>query len=58
MTIGLLLTIIFVVLKLTGSITWPWLGVLAPFLIELAIDVILFLLFLVGVIFAAAEMDD
>lgn len=32
-----LLTIIFVVLKLTEEITWPWIGVLAPTLIHFGI---------------------
>lgn len=37
-----LLTIAFVVLKLTGYITWSWWWVLAPTWIPLAIAVILF----------------
>jgi hypothetical protein len=32
-----LLTIVFVALKLTGQITWPWLLVVSPTLITLAI---------------------
>ena len=32
-----ILGIVFVVLKLTGVVTWPWIWVLAPFWIGLAI---------------------
>ena len=32
-----LLTILFIALKITGQITWPWLLVLSPTLIGLAI---------------------
>ena len=35
------LTTIFVVLKLTGLITWPWLWVLSPTLIVIAIWLVL-----------------
>ena len=35
------LTIVFVVLKLTGLITWPWLWVLSPTLIVIAIWLVL-----------------
>lgn len=35
-----LLTIAFIVLKLCGVITWPWLIVLAPILISLVIKLI------------------
>jgi hypothetical protein len=34
MTIGLLLTIIFMILKLTGNISWSWLIVFLPVIIE------------------------
>ena len=37
------LTIVFVVLKLTGVVTWSWWIVLAPVLIPLAILLICFL---------------
>ncbi len=33
---GVLLTILFVTLKLTGTISWPWLWVLCPLWIGLA----------------------
>jgi hypothetical protein len=32
-----LLTIVFIVLKLTGYITWPWLWVLSPLWLGLAV---------------------
>ena len=36
-----LLTIVFIALKITGHITWPWLLVLSPILASLAIFSIL-----------------
>lgn len=41
--IGTLLTIVFVVLKLTGVITWSWIWVLSPLWIGFAISLILFI---------------
>lgn len=38
------LTIVFIVLKLTGVISWKWVWVLAPTLIPLALVVVCFLL--------------
>ncbi len=37
---GSVLGLIFIVLKLTGNIDWPWIWVLAPFWIGLAVLVI------------------
>ena len=39
-----LLTIVFIVLKLTGHIAWPWLLVLSPTLIGLALFLALFII--------------
>jgi hypothetical protein len=39
-----LLTVLFVGLKLTGHITWPWVWVLSPLLIALAFLVIFVIL--------------
>lgn len=44
MSIGVVLTIIFAVLKLTGFVAWTWPGVFVPLFIELGIDA----LFLIG----------
>jgi len=41
------LGLIFIVLKLTGHITWPWVWVLAPFWIGF----ILFIILLVAVVY-------
>ncbi len=49
-----LLTIVFVVLKLTGAISWSWLWVLAPTWIPLAIVVIVLI---VGLCIIAAVID-
>lgn len=40
-----ILFLIFLVLKLTGFITWPWIGVFAPLLIELVLDILIFVIF-------------
>lgn len=47
-----LLTILFVILKLTGVITWSWFWVLSPLWIGLAIVISLLVLFFVFMIFA------
>ena len=43
-----LLTIVFIVLKLLGKITWPWIWVLAPIWIELIIAILIFVI--IGII--------
>ena len=48
-----LLTIVFIALKLMGFIDWNWLWVLSP----LWIDIVLFLLALVGFVIYAKIMD-
>lgn len=35
--LGFMLGIVFLVLKLTGAVTWPWVWVLAPFWIPVAL---------------------
>jgi len=42
-----LLTILFIGLKLTGYITWPWLWVLSPLWIGLVTFVVLFVIFFI-----------
>ncbi len=37
-----ILGLIFITLKLTGHIAWPWLWVLAPFWIPIAIALVIF----------------
>ena len=39
-----ILTVAFIVLKLIGVIDWPWLWVLSPFLISLALILVIFVL--------------
>ena len=39
-----LLTIVFIVLKLLGKITWPWIWVLAPIWIELIIVILIYII--------------
>ena len=42
-----ILGIIFIVLKLTGVINWPWIWVLAPFWGQLVICVLAFLIIMI-----------
>jgi len=42
------LTIVFVVLKLTGVINWNWILVLSPFLIDLGIAIIIIVVWLLS----------
>jgi len=42
-----LLTVVFIVLKLTGVISWPWLWVLAPLWGGLALSLVVLVLVLV-----------
>lgn len=37
-----ILGLIFITLKLTGHITWPWLWVLAPFWIPIVLVLVIF----------------
>jgi hypothetical protein len=48
-----LLTIVFIAMKLTGYIDWPWIWVLAPTWISLLIAIVL--LGVIGVIAVAAQ---
>jgi hypothetical protein len=41
------LTLLFIALKLTGQITWPWIWVLSPFWIVLVVAAIAFVLILI-----------
>lgn len=41
------LTVIFIVLKLTGLIAWPWFWVLLPLLFEFVIDIGLLAIFVI-----------
>ena len=40
---GAMLTIVFIVLKLVGVITWSWLWVLSPLWISLALFLVVFI---------------
>lgn len=51
-----LLGVLFVGLKLTGHITWPWIWVLAPFWIPVAI--LLGVLLIAGLCFVVAYLID
>lgn len=43
-----LLTVLFIALKLTGTIGWPWLWVLAPLWIPIALLVIVMIVIAAG----------
>lgn len=47
-----LLTIVFIVMKLLGKITWPWIWVLCPLWAGVAVFIlVLLVLFILGVVF-------
>lgn len=48
------LTIIFIILKLTKTVDWPWLWVLAPTWIPMAFTVVIFIGLLCLALFVAA----
>lgn len=52
-----LLTILFIALKLTGYITWPWVWVLSPIWISALILILLVVLFLVVPVIVGAIID-
>lgn len=47
-----LLTIVFITLKLTGVITWPWLWVLSPLWISFLLALVVFLVVLSVIVIA------
>lgn len=52
-----LLTIVFIVLKLLGVISWSWLWVLSPIWISLAVSLVIFgFVFLIWVIMVLAAL--
>ena len=50
-----LLTILFIALKLLGVIDWPWVWVLSPLWISLAVGLIILGLILIAVIFKSKK---
>ena len=52
-----LLTIVFIVLKLTGYITWSWLWVLGPLWIPTVIVLAVFAFIFLGAVLFAAVND-
>ena len=50
---GTLLTIIFVILKLVGVITWSWVWVLAPLWISAALVVLIFIVCIIAAAIAS-----
>ncbi len=52
-----LLTVAFVVLKLTGVIAWSWLWVLAPLWISSALAILIIVIFLVVALIVAQIVD-
>lgn len=47
------LQVLFIGLKLTGYIDWPWYAVLMPIIIEAVIIVVAILLIILGIVFEA-----
>lgn len=58
MNIFTLLTVVFIVLKLCGVITWGWLIVFSPFIAYLVIYIIVYLVCAIIVKDMAGKMDD
>lgn len=56
--LGFLLGLVFLVLKLTGAVAWPWVWVLAPFWIPVAMVAAgaLTLLVLIGALLLAEKI--
>lgn len=52
-----LLTILFIALKLTGYIDWPWVWVLSPIWISAILVIVILLIVFVGPIVVAAIVD-
>ena len=50
---GGLLTVAFIVLKLTGHISWSWVWVLAPLWIPLLVGLVIFSVVLITLVIAA-----
>lgn len=46
-SLGVVLTIVFIVLKLVGVITWSWLWVLSPLWISIALFLVVFIFVIV-----------
>lgn len=51
--LAILLTVLFVALKLTGVIAWPWLAVISPFLIYIALAIVWSVVVLVFIVIVA-----
>lgn len=51
-----LLTIAFIVLKLTNYIDWPWIWVLSPLWIGFALFILIFLILVIVAIFINKKM--
>jgi hypothetical protein len=54
-SLGVLLTVIFAVLKLIHEVTWNWNQVFLPLYIELGFDALLFVLFFIFVLVKASK---
>lgn len=57
MGLGTVLTIIFIILKLTGVINWAWVWVLAPAWISVGLVVLIALVAIVASLIVAATVD-
>ena len=51
--IGTILAIIFMVLKLTGNLDWPWVWVFAPIWIPIALAVGILVIYLIFILIVA-----
>lgn len=49
------LTILFAILKVTGTVTWPWLAVLSPLIVAIGLYVLFLIAFAVIAVSIAKE---
>lgn len=49
--LAILLTVLFVGLKLTGYITWPWIWVLSPIWIDIALIILIIIAAIIAKLF-------
>ena len=56
MTIGLIISIVFVVLKVLGFVEWSWLIVFLPCLIEFGLELLALIIYVIVTIFILKKM--
>ena len=52
-----ILTVVFVILKLTGDVTWPWVWVLAPAWISVALTIFLIVIVVIVLLVMGKKVE-